>query len=470
MTSSPRQPVLIALLVAGAFFMENLDATVIVTALPDMAASFGVRAVDLNVGLSAYLLTLAVFIPASGWVADRFGARSVFAAAIVVFTLASALCAASDSLWSFTAARILQGIGGAMMVPVGRLVVLRNTAKQDLMRAIAYITWPALAAPVLGPPVGGLITSIASWRWIFLLNLPLGAIALVLALRLIPNDRSEERRPFDGLGFVLSGVACLALMLGLDLIGHEQIPWATVGLLLVAALLLGAWAVRHARRHPHPLVGLAALAIHTFRVTVRGGSLFRAVVSAVPFLLPLMFQLGFGLDPVSSGLLVLALFAGNLGMKPMTSWVLRSFGFRTALLANGAVLAATLFACALLTPSTPVALTAALLVVSGAARSMQFTSLNTLAFVDVAKPEMSAANTLFSVIQQISVGLGVALGAIALRAAEASGLAGGSTIAEYQIAFVLLGMVALVSLLDYLPLRRDAGIEVSGHGRRQHSG
>jgi EmrB/QacA subfamily drug resistance transporter len=467
MTPSSRQPVLIALLVAGAFFMENLDATVIVTALPDMAASFGVRAIDLNVGLSAYLLTLAVFIPASGWVADRFGARSVFTTAIAVFTLASALCAASDSLWSFTAARVLQGVGGAMMVPVGRLVVLRNTAKQDLMRSIAYITWPALAAPVLGPPVGGLITSIASWRWIFLLNLPLGAIALVLALRLIPNDRSDARTPFDWLGFVLTGIACLALMLGLDLIGHQEIPWLSVGALLATALLLGAWAVRHARHHPHPLVGLAAMAIHTYRVTVRGGSLFRAVVSAVPFLLPLMFQLGFGLDPVHSGLLVLALFAGNLGMKPMTSWVLRSFGFRTALLANGTLLAATLFGCALLTPDTPTALVAALLVVSGAARSMQFTSLNTLAFVDVPAAGMSAANTLFSVTQQISMGLGVALGAIALRLAEASGLAGGSVTRQYQIAFAVIAVLAVLSLIDALALRADAGREVSGHRKPQ---
>jgi hypothetical protein len=335
------------------------------------------------------------------------------------------------------------------------------------MRSIAYITWPALAAPVLGPPVGGLITSIASWRWIFLLNLPLGAIALVLALRLIPNDRSDARTPFDWLGFVLTGIACLALMLGLDLIGHQEIPWLSVGALLATALLLGAWAVRHARHHPHPLVGLAAMAIHTYRVTVRGGSLFRAVVSAVPFLLPLMFQIGFGLDPVHSGLLVLALFAGNLGMKPMTSWVLRSFGFRTALLANGTLLASTLFGCALLTPDTPTVLVAALLVVSGAARSMQFTSLNTLAFVDVPAAGMSAANTLFSVTQQISMGLGVALGAIALRLAEASGLAGGSVTRQYQIAFAVIAVLAVLSLIDALALPADAGREVSGHRKPQ---
>ncbi|HEX2652452.1 MAG TPA: MFS transporter, partial [Xanthobacteraceae bacterium] len=217
MALSPRQSVTIALLVAGALFMEHLDGTVIATALPQMAQTFGVEPVDLNIGMSAYLLTLAAFIPGSGWVADRFGARTVFTCAVAIFTVSSILCGLSSGLWQFTAARILQGIGGAMMVPVGRLIVLRNTEKQHLMRSIAYITWPGLAAPILGPPVGGFITAYASWPWIFLLNVPLGIIAIGLALALIPNDNSRNRRPFDWVGFFITGIACFGLMYGLDL-------------------------------------------------------------------------------------------------------------------------------------------------------------------------------------------------------------------------------------------------------------
>lgn len=244
------------LLVAGAFFMENLDGTVIVTAMPQMATAFGVRAVDMNIGISAYILTLTVFIPASGWIANRFGARNIFAAAVVIFTLASVLCAASVNLPTFTAARILQGFGGALMVPVGRLVVLRNTAKPDLIKAIATITWPGLVAPILGPPVGGFITTYASWHWIFLLNVPLGLAALWLAWRLIPQEAPQKGVPFDAIGFMLTGIACFGLMFGLDLINHPQLSWLVPVLCILGSLALGALAVRHAKRTAHPLIDL----------------------------------------------------------------------------------------------------------------------------------------------------------------------------------------------------------------------
>src|SRR5580692_4226062 len=253
MDKSLRQSIVIALLVAGALFMEQLDGTVIATALPQMAQSFGVAAVDLNIGMSAYLLTVAVFIPASGWVTDRFGARSVFACAIVVFTLSSVLCAASGTLWQFTAARVLQGIGGAMMVPVGRLIVLRNTEKEHLVRMIAYLTWPALTAPVVGPPLGGLITTYSAWPWIFLLNVPLGIIGLALAMKLIPNSRGEAGT-FDWRGFLITGFASFGLMYSLESIARSAIDWRITGPLLAVSAGAAVYGFRHARRAVHPLL------------------------------------------------------------------------------------------------------------------------------------------------------------------------------------------------------------------------
>jgi MFS family permease len=251
--------------------------------------SFSVAPVDLNIGISAYLLTVAVFIPASGWVSDRFGARVVFACAIAVFTLSSVLCAASVELWQFTLARILQGIGGAMMVPVGRLIVLRSTEKEHLIRAIALLTWPALAAPVIGPPLGGLITTYSSWQWIFLLNVPLGAIGLALALVLIPNVRGAGRGPFDWSGFLLTGLASPGLIYSLEQISRNATDWVVTAPLMALSLAAAFQAVRHAQRVAHPLLDLSLFGV-PFAVTVSGGVLFRAAISAAPFLLPLMFQ------------------------------------------------------------------------------------------------------------------------------------------------------------------------------------
>jgi EmrB/QacA subfamily drug resistance transporter len=453
----------VALLVAGAFFMENLDGTVIVTALPQMAKSFGVHALDLNIGVSAYLLTLAVLIPASGWLADRFGTRTVFASAIVIFTGASILCGLCHTLGSFTLARILQGIGGAMMVPVGRLAVLRTAKKHELIGAIATITWPGLAAPVLGPPLGGLITTYASWHWIFFLNVPLGLAALVWTLRLIPKERPQTPRPFDGAGFLLTGSACFALVYGLDLISRQPVAWLATSLLLGGAVGVGALAAFHATREKHPLVDFRSLRIRSYAVTIWGGSMFRIAISAVPFLLPLLFQVGFGLNPFASGLLVLAVFAGNLVMKPMTTPILRRYPFRATLLVNGGLNAACIFGCALLTPATPVLVIAALLFASGLTRSMQFTALNTLAFADVPENWMSGANTLFNMVQQLGMAMGIALGAVALRIAglllpgAGPAAAGSIPLTHFHAAFVIVGVLALLEVIDVIGLEPGAG-------------
>jgi EmrB/QacA subfamily drug resistance transporter len=456
---------LIAILVAGAFFMENLDGTVIATALPQMGISFHVDPVDLNIGMTAYLLMLAVFIPISGWVADRFGARTVFVSAIAVFTLSSILCGLSQGIWQFTMARVIQGIGGAMMVPVGRLVVLRTTEKHNLMEAIAYVTWPGLVAPVVGPPIGGFITTYASWHWIFFLNVPLGVLGMVLAALWITNSRDERKRPFDWLGFILSSTACLTFVYGLELIGRQTPHWPATFTFLGSGGLFGTLAILHFRRSPAPLINLASLKIKTFAITIWGGSLFRVAISVSPFLLPLMFQVGFGLNAFQAGLLMLGLFAGNLGMKTVTTPVLRRFGFRSVLLVNGVLVALVILACATLTAHTPRIVILAVLFVNGLCRSMQFTCLSTIAFADVPKPQLSSATSFSSMVTQMSMGMGVAVGAIALRMGALLNKHMGDTptVPDFHLAFVLVSILTAVAVIDCFSLDPESGAEVSGH-------
>jgi EmrB/QacA subfamily drug resistance transporter len=455
----------VAILVAAAFFMENLDGTVIATAIPQISRSFHTSPVGLNVGITAYLLSLAMFIPISGWVADRIGARTVFAAAIAIFTLSSVLCGFCSSLPEFIGARILQGTGGAMMVPVGRLVVFRSTAKRDLVRAIAYVTWPGLAAPVIGPPLGGFITTYWSWRWIFFLNVPLGITAILFTFKLIPNLKEELTKRFDWLGFFSSGISCVLLMYGLDLIGRPQSSWPFCFGLILSSLVLGTFAAWHFGHSPHPLISLKALSVRTFAITIWGASLFRIAIGATPFLLPLMFQIGFGLTPFKSGTLILAVFAGNLMMKPATTPILKLFGFKRTLLGNGVITAICLLACCTLSPSTPEWIIVTVLFFGGLSRSMQFTSLNAVGFADIPPEDMSGASTLSSTIQTVTFAMGVAFGAISLR--FASFLHGRSPASldyvDFRIAFAMVGLIALASIFDCFGLREDAGREVSRH-------
>jgi EmrB/QacA subfamily drug resistance transporter len=453
-------------LIAGAFFMENLDGTIIATALPQMARSFQVGAVNLNIGMTAYLLTLAVLIPISGWVADRFGARSIFAAAIGVFTLASLLCGFSHTLTEFTLMRILQGLGGAMMVPVGRLIVLRNTPKDQLTQAIAYITWPGLTALVVGPPLGGFITTYASWHWIFFINLPLGLLALTLALVWIENVRAEEKHPFDWLTFVLAGVASSGTVYAMEKLGGESTHWEWPGSILAISLLSGALAILAARRNPATsLVDLESMKLKTYSLSVYGASAFRIAVSVLPFLLPLMFQLSFGLNAFKSGLYLLALFAGDLSMKIFVIQVLRRFGFRRVLIVNGMLTAGSMVGCALLSPATPAVVIVIILFVHGAFRSMQFTSLTTLAYTEIPPVRMSRANGFLSAVMQLSMGLGVAVGAITLRlVAHAHGHSAAlPRLGDFHLAILFMAVLALGPVVDSLGLRADAGASTSGH-------
>ncbi|KMZ11996.1 Permease of the major facilitator superfamily [Candidatus Burkholderia humilis] len=458
---------LIITLVAATFFMENLDGTIIATALPQMAHSFGVHPANMSLGITAYLLTLAVFIPISGWAADRFGLRTVFGSAIAVFTAASVLCATTSTLPAFAAARVLQGIGGAMMVPVGRLAVLRATPKEGLMRAVAIITWPGLVAPVIGPPLGGFITTYSSWRWIFYLNVPLGIIGLMLTLRFIDNVCEDGQRRFDMLGFALCGIACTTLLYAMELIGRSDVDWLFVGALVAVGAVASVLSYWHLRRAPQPVVDLSALKVKTFAVAMGGGSLFRIAISAAPFLLPLMFQAGFGMNAFESGLLTLVVFAGNLAMKLVTAPVMRMFGFRPVLIVNGVLAALSLAAMSVLTPTTPKIVITVILFASGLSRSLQFTALNTLSFADVPKSQMSGASALSSTLFQMTMGIGVAAGAIALRIGQWLHGHDAHSIApeDFSVAFLIVAMIGLIGVVDLFGLARDAGAVVSGHGK-----
>jgi EmrB/QacA subfamily drug resistance transporter len=468
-----RSPLYVTSLIAGAFFMENLDGTIIATALPQMASSFHVGAVNLNIGMTAYLLTLAVFIPISGWVADRFGSRSIFASAIATFTLASLLCGASRTLMQFTLMRILQGIGGAMMVPVGRLIVLRSTPKEKLTQAIAYISWPGLTALVIGPPLGGFITTYASWHWIFFLNLPIGILALILTLLWIENIRTDEKHSFDWLTFLLAGFASTGAVYAMEKLGGEGVHWQLPGIILVLSLASGTLAIFAARRKPATsLIDLESLKLKTYSLSVYGASAFRIAVSVLPFLLPLMFQIAFGLNAFRSGLYLLALFAGDLSMKAFVIQVLRRFGFRRILIVNGVITAASMALCAMLSPTTPTVFILAILFFHGASRSMQFTCMTTLAYTEIPPSRMSRANGFLSAVMQLSMGMGVAVGAITLRlVAHAHGhSAAMPQLHDFHIAILFTALLALGPVFDSLGLPPDAGATTSGHRQPELEG
>jgi EmrB/QacA subfamily drug resistance transporter len=453
-------------LIAGAFFMEMLDGTIIATALPQMARSFHVGAVSLNIGMTAYMLTLAIFIPISGWMTDRFGARSIFATAIGVFTLASVLCGTSSTLPEFIFMRILQGVGGAMMVPVGRLIVLRTAPKEKLTQALAYITWPGLSALVIGPPLGGFITTYASWHWIFFLNLPIGIVALILTMVWIENIRGEEIHPFDWTTFLLGGFASAGTVYAMEELGGDHVHWQLPCSILALSIVSGIVTVVAARRNPDTsLIDFECLKLKTFSLSIYGASAFRIAVAVLPFLLPLMFQIAFGLTAFQSGLYLLALFAGDLSMKAFIIQTLRRFGFRRILIVNGVITAASMALCATLNPATPPILILAILFFHGACRSMEFTCMTTIAYSDIELSRMSRANAFLSTIMQLSSGMGIAVGAITLRlVAHAHGHSAATPqLHDFHMAILLMSVVALGPVFDSLGLAPDAGSDTSGH-------
>lgn len=458
-------------IVAATFFMEYLDTTIIATALPQMARSFSVGPNEVSLGMTAYMLTLAVFIPISGWLADRFGSRTVFASALVVFTLSSVLCGLSFNIASFTAARVLQGIGGAMMVPVGRMIVVRNTPKSGMMRALSTITWPGIVAPVVGPTVGGFITTYASWHWVFFLNIPFGIAGLIAIALVVPNQRDDTRRRLDLAGFALSGTALTCLLYGTELASHDDASLAAAIGFIAAGLAIGTAAVWHLHRAREPLLSLSPLSVHTFRATALWGTATRIALEAIPYLSPLLFQIGFGLSPFLSGLMLLATASANFGMKMFTTPILRRFGFRPVAIITGTLAAVFMAACGWLTPATPLPLMLAILFAYGAARSLEFTTLATLAYADVTDAQKGPASTLLSVAQQMGIGMGIAFGALCLRTAATArtwGAASAEThfsLIDFRWSFTAAGLLCLLSVIGYLRLPKDAGSAIGGGSR-----
>ncbi|MFC4034229.1 MFS transporter [Streptomyces polygonati] len=450
----------VALLVAGCFFMENLDGTIVSTAAPRMGASLGVSATAIGLVITAYLLTVAVLIPLSGWLTARYGARRVFLCAIALFTLASLACAAASNLGELVALRVVQGAGGAMMVPVGRLMAMSGVAKPDLPRIVSYIVWPALLAPVIAPLLGGVITTYASWRWLFLINIPLGALAFTVAWRLIEGGPVAGVRALDWPGVLWTSVGLGALTYTGHLLSQDGGSWPVTAAFATASALMLGMAVRHLRRADHPLIDLGTLRVRSFRASVSGGSSFWVAVSTVPFLLPLLFQEVFGWSAVASGTLVLFVFVGNIGIKPATGYIFGRFGYRSPLVASGLTLAGTMVACAFLTADTPRWLIAALAVLSGAARSLGLTGYSTLAFADIPQDRMRDANTLNATANQMAAGLGVAAATVAVRlgAPLTHALLGRTSPAlSYGAAFCLLAPAALAATAGAARLHPGTG-------------
>lgn len=454
---------ILPLILAVALFMEQMDSTVISTSLPAIAADIGTSPIALKLALTAYLVSLAIFIPISSWMADKFGAKRVFRTAIAVFVVGSVLCAISGSLVAFVFSRFLQGMGGAMMTPVARLVLVRSTPKRELVSAMAWLTIPALVGPLVGPPVGGFITTFFTWHWIFLINVPIGLLGIFLAGRVLPDIEPTGAAPIDTAGFLLSAIAASGVVFGLSVVSLPALPpW--VGLVTLAiGFVSGVIYLRHARRAASPLLDLRLFANPVFRAAITGGSLFRIGSGAVPFLLPLMLQLGFGLTPFQSGMLTFASAVGALAMKFLAPVTLRTGGFRTVLtltaVCGGIFIAGNGF----FTPETPPGVIILVLLGAGFMRSLFFTSTNALVFADIEPADISQATAIAAVSQQISVALGVAVaGGILEASTYFSG--GHLSLASFSTAFLIVAAVTALSVLPFLSLARDAGSSVSGHG------
>ncbi len=453
---------LIPLIVATALFMENMDSTVIATSLPAIAADIGTSPLTLKLAITSYLLSLAVFIPASGWTADRFGARAVFSIAIAVFMVGSIGCALSSSVTDFVIARIVQGIGGAMMTPVGRLVLLRSIDKSALVNAMAWVTVPALIGPVIGPPLGGFITTYFSWHWIFLINIPIGLLGIFMALRYIDPIRSEDPEPFDLYGLVLAGIGLGGIAFGLSVAGLNLLPWTVVAALVAIGAISMTLYVIHARRTASPVLDFSLLRLPTMRAAVIGGFLFRLGIGALPFLLPLLMQVGFGLSPFHSGLVTFASAVGAMGMKTLAARIIRTFGFRNIMVINAIVSSLFLAASALFTVTTPLLLIMIILVVGGFFRSLQFTAINTVAYAEVEPRQMSRATTLVSVNQQLALSAGVAVGAFCVESTMLVRHVTELSAADFAPAFIVVAIISAISAYFFWQMPDDAGHEISG--------
>jgi EmrB/QacA subfamily drug resistance transporter len=464
----PASPRAVASIAAAGLFLQSLDSTIITTALPRMAESFDEPAINLGAAINAYVAAMAVCMPASGWLADRFGSRVMFQGAIGVFTLGSLLCALSGSLTEIIGARIIQGAGGAMLTPIGRLVVIRNAPRAELINAMATLSLLQQLGPLLGPPVGGFIAAYASWRWIFLINVPVGLVAIALAPFVFDNDPQADVRPFDKLGFALVGSAFAAIIAALNIFAHgfdeapQGLALAAVGGALAVA------AVWRLRRAAHPLLDLSLLRVATFRINVTGGTPFRIGVGSAQFMLPLLLQISMGFNAFVSGLLIFASAIGQMAMKPSMPWLLRRYGFRSLLFWSSFAVPVALAICGVFRLGTPIALIVATLLFMGFLQSLQFSCLNAIAFADVEPERMSHATSLAQVLQQFAFGTGVAVASVILQSSLALRGASRLTFVDFTTAFLVLAFAAILAAPFYFRLPPDAGHDlIAGRLRKR---
>ncbi|WP_127145795.1 MFS transporter [Pelagibacterium montanilacus] len=457
---------IIPLVLAVALFMENMDATVIATSLPAIAADIGTTPIALKLAFTAYFVALAIFIPLSAWVADTFGAKRVFMAAIVVFIIGSIACAVSGSLLEFVFARFVKGMGGAMMTPLARLILFRTTPRTDLVNAMAWLTIPALVAPTMGPPVGGFLTTFLSWHWIFIINVPIGLAGLALIARYLPDVESDAPRPIDVPGFFLVAVAFAGTLFGLSLLSLPVLPlWVAIGS-TVLGLGCGLVYWRHAWRAPVPLLDPRIFREPAFRASILGTSMFLIGVGAIPFLLPLMLQIGFGMTPFESGLVTFVGAFGALITKFFAKSLYSAIGFRTALMTAAVVSAVATGIKGTFTPETPIAVMMVLIFVAGLFRSAYFTGQHALGLSQIQDSEAGQATAISTVARPIATALGVALaGGVVELSAHARG--GELALHDFQIAFFVVAAVSALAIIPFVRLNRDAGSEVSGHLSRE---
>ena len=451
-----------ALVVACALFMQNLDATILTTALPTMAREFAVPPANMSLALTGYLLALAVFIPASGPVADRFGGRRTFQAAIALFVLGSVACGFSRGLETLVAARFLQGIGGAMMVPVGRLVLLRSIQKHEMVAAMAWLTMPAMIGPIVGPPIGGAIVTWLDWRWIFWVNVPIGLLGVMLVGRHIAEMVPSRRTPFSAVSFLLCAAALAPLIFGLQLAGRSNHAGIAIGLIVLgaaAALLY----LHHARRVAYPLLDVTLMRIPTFRLSVLGGGLIRLTQGAMPFLMPMLLQYAFGLNAAASGGVTLAMAMGAFVMKGVARHLLKRFGFRTTLTTIGVLAPLSFAITGFIDRGWPMPVIFALLLVCGFMISLQFTAYNAIAYADVDHERMSRATSFYATFQQLSLSLGICAGASALGLAMQWHSHIEPAFGDFTAAIWTVTGISLLATVANLSFDRNAGAELSGH-------
>lgn len=461
---NPALRLLIPLIVAFAFLMEQLDSTIITTAIPDIARELNVTPLAMNLAITSYILSLAVFIPVSSWFADRFGTRLTFASALLLFTVGSALCGLSSNLAMLVLMRIVQGFGGAMMTPVGRLILLRSFPRSQLVTAMTYMVVPSVIGPTAGPLLGGFLTTYASWRWLFYVNVPFGLVGMLLALRFVADGRSQEPPRFDTTGFILCGAGLALLQFGLENIGHPMLPGTGVMLLFGGGLLSLAAFAWHALRIKDPALDLRLFKIRTLRVSSLAGGVSRVGVNAVPFMLPLMLQLGFGLSPIESGSITFISSIGTLAVRPISALLLRWLGFRDLLIGNAVLSAAVIASFALTKASTPHWLIMLHVLVFGMVRSTQFVSTNTLTYSDTPSASLSRSTSLGGVIQQLTISTGVAVAAALLGFIARPRLVPDT--GDFHMAFVIVALITLASAPGFLLLSSRDGEHVSHHRRR----